>query len=68
MKPSPVLPWSPDEYVAEVEDPGMTMAMDVDDFEALEMFGEGLIHAGNRIADADFFNSFEDDFDETDIN
>lgn len=64
MKPSPV------EYVAEVEeDQGMTIAMDVDyDLETLELFGEGPIPTGIRIADADFFNSFEDDFDETDIN
>ncbi|KAG5560493.1 hypothetical protein RHGRI_003719 [Rhododendron griersonianum] len=62
MKPSPV------DYFAEMEDHGSSMAMDVDDNEALEMFGEGPISFDNKIADADFYNSFEDDFDDTDIN
>lgn len=42
--------------------------MDVDDVDALEMFGEGVINMENKLADADFFNYFEDDFDDTDIN
>ncbi|GMP55811.1 hypothetical protein ACSBR2_012957 [Camellia fascicularis] len=62
MKPSPV------DYLADLDDHGSTMAMDVDDVEALEIFGEGQISVDNKLADADFFNSFEDDFDDTDIN
>ncbi|KAH7835849.1 hypothetical protein Vadar_030484 [Vaccinium darrowii] len=38
------------------------MAMDVDDVEALEMFGEGPIGSDNKLADADFFNTFQNDF------
>lgn len=61
----------PIDFFAEMEDQGSTVAMDVDDAEALEIFGgaEGTIAAlDHRLADADFFNSFEDDFDDTDIN
>ncbi|XP_019059001.1 PREDICTED: small acidic protein 1-like [Tarenaya hassleriana] len=56
------------DMLAEMEDQGSTMAMDVDEADAMEMFGEGLISAESKLADADFFNSFEDDFDDTDIN
>lgn len=62
MKPSPV------DLFADLEDPNSTMAMDVDDVEALEMFGEGPIGSDNKLADADFFNAFQDDFDDNDIN
>lgn len=56
------------DYFQELEEQGSTMAMDVDD-EALEMFGEAPITFDHhRLADADFFNSFEDDFDDSDIN
>ncbi|KAJ4841886.1 hypothetical protein Tsubulata_014246 [Turnera subulata] len=48
--------------------PGSTVAMDVDDVDALEIFGEGVINIDHKLADADFFNNFEDDFDDTDIN
>lgn len=47
------------------------MAMDVDDVDAIDMFGDGpLSGVGEhlRVADADFFNSFQDDFDDSDIN
>ncbi|KAI9086389.1 hypothetical protein K1719_031473 [Acacia pycnantha] len=54
--------------LAETEESGSVMAMDVDDFEPLDMFGEGLMYADNKLADADFFNSFDDDFDDSDIN
>ncbi|GFS28379.1 Small acidic protein [Actinidia chinensis var. chinensis] len=64
MKPSPV------DFFADMDDHGSTVAMDVDvdDVEALELLGEGPIIIDNKLADADFFNSFDDDFDDTDIN
>ena len=52
----------------EMEEQGSAMAMDVDDVDPLEILGEGGIPADNKLADADFFNSFEDDFDDSDIN
>ncbi|KAK4266252.1 hypothetical protein QN277_027202 [Acacia crassicarpa] len=52
----------------EMDEQGSSMAMDVDDVDSLDFFGEGIIVADNKLADADFFNSFEDDFDDTDIN
>ncbi|KMS98724.1 hypothetical protein BVRB_3g069720 [Beta vulgaris subsp. vulgaris] len=59
----------PAEYLAEMEEHGSTMAMDVDDVDPLEVFGEGLMTPdNNKLADADFFNSFPDDFDDDDIN
>lgn len=61
----------PVDFFADLEDHGTTVAMDVDDAEALEIFGgaEGPIAAlDHRLADADFFNCFEDDFDDADIN
>ncbi|CAA2938758.1 small acidic 1 [Olea europaea subsp. europaea] len=64
MKPQPV-----DYFVDMEEQGGSTVAMDVDDVEALEMFGEGPISMElHRLADSDFFNSFQDDFDDSDIN
>ncbi|KAK4264253.1 hypothetical protein QN277_025460 [Acacia crassicarpa] len=54
--------------LAEIEEAGSVMAMDVDDIDPFDMFGEGLICVDNKLADADFFNSFEDDFDDSDIN
>lgn len=66
MKPMPI------DFFAELEEQGTTVAMDVDDAEALDIFGggEGPIAAleHHRLADADFFNSFQDDFDDSDIN
>ena len=58
----------PMDLFGEMGEAGATMAMDVDDVDPLEIFGEGVISADNKLADADFFNSFEDDFDDTDIN
>lgn len=44
------------------------MAMDVDD-EAFDMFGDGpLCFDRQRLSDTDFYNSFDDDFDDHDIN
>ncbi|CAH1441353.1 unnamed protein product [Lactuca virosa] len=64
MKPMPV------ELFGEMEEQASTVAMDVDDVEALDIFGEGPIAAldHHRLTDSDFFNSFEDDFDDADIN
>lgn len=49
-------------------DEQVSMAMDVDDVDPLEIFGEGVIATDNKLADADFFNNFQDDFDDSDIN
>ncbi|XP_010023791.2 small acidic protein 1 [Eucalyptus grandis] len=63
MRPTPM------DYFAELEDQGTTVAMDVDDVDPLEIFGgEGVLSVDNKLADADFFNAFEDDFDDADIN
>ncbi|KAI3743103.1 hypothetical protein L1987_60806 [Smallanthus sonchifolius] len=64
MKPMPV------ELFGEMEEQASTVAMDVDDVEALDIFGEGPLAAmdHHRLTDSDFFNSFEDDFDDDDIN
>ncbi|CAN4104541.1 unnamed protein product [Withania somnifera] len=59
------------DYLADMEEQGSTMAMDVDDIDGMDMFGDGpLSGVGEhlRLADADFFNSFQDDFDDSDIN
>ena len=45
-----------------------TMPMDVDDIDSsLEMFGDVFTNQ-NQLQDANFFNGFEDDFDDSDIN
>ncbi|XP_054793988.1 small acidic protein 1-like [Prosopis cineraria] len=62
MRPMPM------DLFGEMDEQGSAMAMDVDDVDSLDIFGEGVIVADNKLADADFFNSFEDDFDDTDIN
>ncbi|KAM7462326.1 hypothetical protein LguiA_030447 [Lonicera macranthoides] len=58
------------EYFA--DDQEASTAMDVDDdVDVLDFFGDGPIagdHHHVRLADADFFNSFTDDFDDSDIN
>ncbi|WZZ08478.1 hypothetical protein YC2023_094399 [Brassica napus] len=54
--------------LAEMDDAGSSMAMDVDDIEAMEMLSEGGLISENKLADADFFNKFDDDFDDSDIN
>ncbi|XP_057958233.1 small acidic protein 1 [Malania oleifera] len=56
------------DYFADLEEQGSSVAMDVDDVDSLEMFGEGVLPADNKLAESDFFNSFEDDFDDSDIN
>ncbi|XP_065862931.1 small acidic protein 1 [Euphorbia lathyris] len=56
------------DFFADMDEQGSTVAMDVDDVDPLEIFGEGVINVDNKLADADFFNNFEDDFDDADIN
>ncbi|KAL7613623.1 small acidic protein 1 [Lactuca sativa] len=64
MKPTPA------ELYVEMEDQASTMEMDVDDAEALDIFREGPLDTADhhRLTDSDFFNSFEDDFNDADIN
>ncbi|AEE83288.1 Small acidic protein 1 [Arabidopsis thaliana] len=56
------------DMLSEMDDAGSSMAMDVDDLEAMEILNEGGLVSDNKLADADFFNKFDDDFDDTDIN
>ncbi|KAF5736690.1 small acidic protein 1 [Tripterygium wilfordii] len=56
------------ELLAEMDEQGGSMAMDVDDIDPIEVFGEGFFPMDSKLTDADFFNSFEDDFDDSDIN
>ncbi|XVF38565.1 hypothetical protein REPUB_Repub20aG0113100 [Reevesia pubescens] len=60
MRPMPM------EFMVDPDDQGS--AMEVDDVDPLEIFGEGAISVDNKLVDADFFNNFEDDFDDSDIN
>ena len=49
-------------------DESSTMPMDVDDIDSsLEMFGDVFTNQ-KQLQDAKFFNGFEDDFDDSDIN
>lgn len=52
----------------EMEEQITTMAMDVDDVDNFEVLADGIIGNDSKVADADFFNSFQDDFDDADIN
>ncbi|KAL5712120.1 hypothetical protein ACHQM5_014321 [Ranunculus cassubicifolius] len=54
-------------YFSDYEDSSM---MDMDDNDVFDMLGDGIVHAAEttKLKDADFFNSFEDDFDDSDIN
>ncbi|KAK9082898.1 hypothetical protein Scep_029369 [Stephania cephalantha] len=63
MKPAPTYLFG-----GGLEDMGSTVAMDVDDSDALEMLAEGVGHFETKLVDSDFFNKFEDDFDDSDIN
>ncbi|TKY53652.1 Small acidic protein 2 [Spatholobus suberectus] len=57
------------ELFGEMDEQVSSMAMDVDDVDPLEIFTEGVMAAdSNKLADADFFNGFQDDFDDSDIN
>ena len=42
----------------EIGDAGATIAMDIDDIDHLEIFGEGIISIDNKLTDADFFDNF----------
>jgi hypothetical protein len=65
MKPFPV-----GVYVADAGDTVFGAAMDLDlDGDALELFqGVDSSQADQKPLDADFFNCFEDDFDDTDVS
>jgi len=56
-----------DLFGEEMEDQ-ITMAMDVDDVDNFDILAEGIAVNESKVADADFFNSFQDDFDDADIN
>ncbi|XP_050208851.1 small acidic protein 1-like [Mercurialis annua] len=56
------------EYFAHKDEQGLSVAMDVDDVDPLEIFDEGVVNIDNKLVDANFFNNFEDDFDDSDIN
>ncbi|KAK1266991.1 Small acidic protein 1 [Acorus gramineus] len=49
----------------DMDEQGSTVGMDLDDSDTLDLL-EGIID--KHPVDSDFFNSFEDDFDDTDIN
>ncbi|KAK4716042.1 hypothetical protein R3W88_014380 [Solanum pinnatisectum] len=56
------------DYLADM---GSTMAIDADNMDDIDMFGEGLFGGSEeqiRIVDSNFFNRFQDDFDDSDIN
>ncbi|KAG5605007.1 hypothetical protein H5410_026499 [Solanum commersonii] len=58
-------------YLADMEEQGSTVATDVDNIDNINMFGEGLFGGGEeqiRVVDSNFFNRFQDDFDDSDIN
>jgi hypothetical protein len=65
MKPFPV-----GVYVSDAGDSVFGAAMDLDlDGDALELFqGVDSCQADQKPLDADFFNCFEDDFDDTDVS
>nr|KJB53370.1 hypothetical protein B456_009G3363001 [Gossypium raimondii]KJB53371.1 hypothetical protein B456_009G3363001 [Gossypium raimondii]KJB53372.1 hypothetical protein B456_009G3363001 [Gossypium raimondii]KJB53373.1 hypothetical protein B456_009G3363001 [Gossypium raimondii]KJB53374.1 hypothetical protein B456_009G3363001 [Gossypium raimondii] len=60
MRPTPM------EFVRDTDDKGS--AMEVDGVDTPEIFGEGAIASDNKLAYADFFNNFEDDFDDSNID
>ncbi|GAB2290135.1 hypothetical protein Dimus_024419 [Dionaea muscipula] len=56
------------DFPLDMEKHGSMSAMNLDDSEPLDPFGNGLMHSNNhKLVDSDFFNSFEDDFDDFDI-
>ncbi|MBA0655835.1 hypothetical protein Goklo_008259 [Gossypium klotzschianum] len=59
MRPMPM------EFVKDPDDQGLSM--EVDDVDTPEIFGEDVVASDNELADASFFNNFEDDFDDSDI-
>lgn len=59
MKPTPTFLFN------DIDDHGSTAAMEVDDGEPLDLMNDVL--PDSKPSDVDFFNSFEDDFDDSDI-
>ncbi|XXG42736.1 hypothetical protein AAC387_Pa01g2936 [Persea americana] len=59
MKPSPT-------NFLDLDDPGFTIEMDVDDAVTLHVLSRPVPDDG-KLAHSDFFNSFDDDFDDSDI-
>lgn len=55
------------EFFNDMDEQGSTMAMDVDDMDLLEILDEGIVF-DNKLANANFFNSFEYEFDDSNIN
>ncbi|KAB2041347.1 hypothetical protein ERO13_D02G123800v2 [Gossypium hirsutum] len=60
MRPTPM------EFVRDPDDQGS--AMEVNGVDTPEIFDEGVIASDNKLAYADFFNNFEDNFDDSDID
>nr|KJB19460.1 hypothetical protein B456_003G103700 [Gossypium raimondii] len=60
MRPMPM------EFVMDLD--GQGSSMEADDVVTPEIFGEGVIAFDNKLADANFFNNFKDDFDNFDID
>jgi len=56
------------ELFGEMDEQVSSMAMDVDDVDLLDSFAEGVITTDLKLADVNFFNNFEDNFDDADIN
>ncbi|XVE98919.1 hypothetical protein REPUB_Repub03eG0150200 [Reevesia pubescens] len=56
----------PMEFMVDPDDQGSVMK--INDVHPLEIFDEGVISINNKLVDVDFFNNFEDDFDDSDIN
>lgn len=68
-------PMTLDRFFGDMDDDDLAefstaMPMDVDDDydEPMEMFRGGLFSSARNLKDADFFNRFQDDFDDSDIN
>ncbi|VVA98472.1 unnamed protein product [Arabis nemorensis] len=63
------------DFLAEMDFEGSSMAMpmdvDDDDLDSVDTFGHGggfFSSSGRKPVDSDFFNRFQDDFDDSDIN
>ncbi|KAJ9146847.1 hypothetical protein P3X46_029068 [Hevea brasiliensis] len=48
------------DFFTGMEEQGITVAMDIDDVDPLEIFNEGIINVNNKIANVDFFNNIND--------
>ncbi|MBA0678385.1 hypothetical protein Goari_019737 [Gossypium aridum] len=56
----------PTEFVTDLD--GQGSSMEADDVVTPEIFSEGVIAFDKKLADADFFNNIEDDFDNSNID